>query len=136
MLFLFIRVRCKAAYRVLRTVVRHFVTVAGEVDRFLHSVLRGVGGVAGDRGGDLRRPAGEVVVFVGGYVGGGGGGVAVCKFFVFDVAALVLTVQVAVFALIIGNGVLVLLPDGVEVVAIAAGDAGGVAFFEGGGDGS
>ena len=40
MLFLFIRVRCKAAYRVLRAVVRHFVTVAGEVDRVLLNTIR------------------------------------------------------------------------------------------------
>ena len=117
----------------LRAVVRHFVTVAGEVDRFLLCVLRGVGCVAGDRGGDLRRPAGEVVAFVGGYGGGFGGGGAVCKFFGYDVAVVVLVFQVAVGALLIGNGVLVLLPDGVEVVALVAADAGGGACAEGGG---
>ena len=72
-------------------------------------VLRDVGGVVGDRGGDLRRPAGEVVVFIGGYigaVGGGGGGgafgdVAVDDLAVFDIVAH----QRAMFALIIGDRV-------------------------------
>ena len=115
-------------------VILHRGRIAGEGDRFLRSVLRGVGGVAGDRFRAGRSPAGEVVAFVGGYGGGGGGVGAVCKVFGYDVAAVVLVFQVAVGALIIGNGVLVLLPDGVEVVAIAA-DAGGGACAEDGGGG-
>ena len=115
-------------------VILHRGRIAGEGDPFLRSVLRGVGGVAGDRFRGGRSPAGEVVAFVGGYGGGGGGVGAVCKVFGYDVAAGVLVFQGAVVALIIGNGVPVLLPDGVEVVAIAA-DAGGGACAEDGGGG-
>ena len=88
----------------LRAVVLRRAAVGDHCDLVFLGVLRGVGDGGGDRFLAGRRPAGEVVAFIGGYIGGVGGGGAFDDVGVDDLAVVVIVAcQRAMVTFIIGD---------------------------------